>query len=71
MQQHNVVLNAPVEGSNDSTVMWWQRSAWKGQQAWSEDMVAVRERGWCGEKGSHEFAGNAKTGHKVRAEPVH
>lgn len=61
MQQHNVVLHAPVEGSNDSTVMRWQRSARTGQQAWSEDMGAVRERGWCGEKGSHEIAGNAKT----------
>lgn len=47
--------------------MWWQRSAQEGQKPWSEDTVAVRERGWWEEEGSHEFVGNVKTGHKASA----
>lgn len=31
-------------------------------------MVAVRERGWWEEEGSHEFAGNARTVHKGQSQ---
>lgn len=65
MQQHKVGFRAwivaPVEVNNDSTVMWWQGSAQKGQQAWSEGTVTAREGGWQEEEGSNEFAGDAKT----------